>query len=133
MPTPTRALTNNYNDCKLVRLDPNDPKSPMVVTQEGYIPGDATFQMRLFFLQRDGFWIDEVARSTRPDNETRDIVFETAAEVIQMLSSLFGKPLVRQVAVSAADVEAYSNRVRGHSSEEIARQFLSRYRASRGS
>jgi hypothetical protein len=66
---PTRALTNDYNDCKLIKLDSNDPKSPLVVMQEGYAPSDATCRMRMFYLQRDGFWIDEIARSTLPDSE----------------------------------------------------------------
>lgn len=80
MPTPSRALTNDYNDCKLIKLDSNDPKSPLVVMQEGYMPSDPTCRMRMFYLQRDGFWIDEIARSTRPDTESGDVVFETSAE-----------------------------------------------------
>jgi hypothetical protein len=27
MTTPSRALTNDYNDCKLIMLDANDPKT----------------------------------------------------------------------------------------------------------
>ena len=65
MSTPSRALTNDYRDCKLIKLDSNDPASPLVVMQEGYAPGDSKCRMRMFYLQRDGFWIDEIARSTR--------------------------------------------------------------------
>ena len=61
MPTPTRALTNNHNDCKLIKLGTSDPKSPLTVAQEGYAPSDATCRMRMFYLQRDGFWIDGIA------------------------------------------------------------------------
>ncbi len=133
MPTPTRALTNNYNDCKLIRLDSDDPKSPFIVAQEGYIPGDPTFRMRMFYLQHDGFWIDEVARSTRPDSEAGEVVFETTADVLQVLSGLFGKPLIRELPVTAADIEAYGTRIRGHSPKDLFRQFLARYRAAKGS
>jgi hypothetical protein len=133
MPTPTRALTNHYNDCKLVKLDPEDPASPYVVMQEGYEPSDPTFRMRMFYLQRDGQWIDEVARSTRPDSEAGEIVFETSAEAVQALGALTGKPVIREVPVSEADVKSYLARLSGGSSaQDLLRQFLARYRATKG-
>ena len=132
MPTPTRPLTNNYNDCKLIQLDSNDPKSPLVVAQEGYSPGDPSCRMRMFYLQRDGFWIDEIARSTRPDTEAGDVVFETSADALKALSGLFGNPLVRELPVTEADIQAYMARVKGGSPEELLRQFLARYRAAKG-
>ena len=132
MPTPTRALTNDYNDCKLIKLDSDDPKSPLVVMQEGYSPSDPNCRMRMFYLQHDGFWIDEIARSTRPDTEAGDIVFETSADALRALSGLFGKPLIRELPVTQADAQAYKSRVQGGSPEELLRQFLARYRAAQG-
>jgi hypothetical protein len=132
MPTPPRALTNDYKDCKLIKLDANDPKSPLVVAQEGYAPSDPNCRMRMFYLQRDGFWIDEIARSTRPDSEAGDVVFETSAQAMQALSGLLGKPMIRELPVTDADIQAYMTRVRGGSSEELMRQFLARYRAAKG-
>lgn len=132
MPTPIRTLTNNLQDCKLIRLDANAPKSPLVVMQEGYAPNDPSCRMRMFYLQRDGMWIDEVARSTRPDSEAGDIVFETSAEALQTLSSLFGKPIIRDLPVTEADVHAYIARAQGGSAEELFRQFLARYHSSIG-
>jgi hypothetical protein len=132
MPTPTRALTNDYRDCQLVKLDTDDPKSPLVVMQEGYVSGDPLSRMRLFFLQRDGMWIDEIARSTRPDTEIGDIVFESYAEAVQTLSTLLGKPMIRAIPVTEADTQAYIARGRATSAEQIARQFLARYRAAKG-
>jgi len=131
MPTPTRALTNSYQDCKLVKLDANDPASPLVVIQEGYAPSDATFRMRMFYLQRDGMWIDEVARSTRPESEVGDIVFDTSADAIRTLSGLFGKPLIREIPVTEADIQNYMATARSGSSEELFRRFLTRYRNSK--
>ena len=132
MPETTRVLTNSYLDCKLVKLDPNEPRSPVIVLQEGYAPGDPGCRHRLFLLQRDGMWIDEVARSTRPDSEAEDIVFETSAEALEVLSSLAGKPLVREVPVTEADVQTYLARAKSSPSPEAAlREFLARYRASK--
>jgi hypothetical protein len=127
-----RALTNNLQDCKLIRLDANDPQSPLVVMQEGYASSDPSCRMRMFYRQHDGMWIDEVARSTRPDRETGDIVFETSAEALQILSGLFGKPLIRDLPVTEADVHAYIARAQSGSAQELFRQFLGRYRSSKG-
>jgi len=132
MPTPSRVLTNDYKDCKLIKLDANDPKTPLVIAQEGYAPSDPNCRMRLFYLQRDGLWIDEIARSTRPDSEAGDVVFETSAEALKVLSGLFGKPFVRNLPVTEADAQAYMARMQGGSPEEMLRQFLARYRATKG-
>jgi len=64
-----RALTNDHKDCKLIKVDPDDPTSPYGVMQEGYDSNDPRYRMRMFYLQRDGQWIDEIARSARPDSE----------------------------------------------------------------
>src|SRR3954463_10280117 len=127
MPSLIRALTNDYKDCQLVKLDAKEPKSPLVVLQEGYDPSDPNCRMRMFYLQRDGFWIDEVARSTRPDSEAGEIIFETAADAMKVLSTLVGKPFLRELPITQADTQAYIARARGGSSEDIARQFLARY------
>ncbi len=60
-----RALTNDHKDCKLIKLNPADPTSPYAVMQEGYDSADPTCRMRMFYLQRDGQWIDEIARSAQ--------------------------------------------------------------------
>ena len=132
MPTPQRALTNDYRDCRLIKLDASDPATPLIVAQEGYAPSDPNCRMRMFYLQRDGFWIDEIARSTRPDSEAGDVVFDNAADALKALSGLLGKPLVRELPVTDADIQNYMTRVRGGSPEELLRQFLARYRAAKG-
>jgi len=48
MPIPSRALTNDYNACKLIMLEANDPTSPLVVTQESYAPSNPNFRKRVF-------------------------------------------------------------------------------------
>lgn len=133
MTTQLRALTNSLPACQLVKLDANDPKSPVVVMQEGYSPSDPTCRMRMYFLQRNGMWIDEIARSTRPDTEAGDVVFESGAEAMQTLGNLHGRPLIRELPVSESDVRAYLSRVQSSSAADLLRDFLARYRASKGS
>jgi hypothetical protein len=131
MPTPTRVLTNNYQDCQLINMDSDDPKSPLVVIQEAYAPGDQTCRMRLFYLQRDGFWIDEISRSTQPDSDIGDVVFETSTEAIETLAGLLGSPLIRELPVTEAEILAYMSKMRGGSPGDLLRQFLARGRAAR--
>jgi hypothetical protein len=127
-----RTLTNDYKDCHLIKLDTSDPRSPFIVTQEGCAPDDPLARTRMFYLQRDGIWIDEIARSTRPDSEAGDIVFETTSEALRLLSTLFGKPVVRELPFTDADVEAYIAKAKSASSPQAAyRDFLARYRAAR--
>ena len=127
-----RYLTNDFQDCRLIRLDPAESRSPVVVLQEGCAPNDNTCKTKMFYLQRDGKWIDEIARSTRPDGEAGDIIFDTPGEAMQLLSGLLGKPMVRDLPVKESDVEAYITRMKSIGSPEAAfRDFLARYRASK--
>jgi hypothetical protein len=132
MPTPARALTNDYKDCKLIKLDAADPTSPFVVMQEGYSPGDPNCRMRMYYLQHDGMWIDEISRSTLPDSDMGEIVFEKSADAMRCLSSLAGRPFVRELPVTENDVRNYMARAQSGTAEELFRQFLARYRAATG-
>jgi len=132
MSGPKRTLTNDYKDCQLIKLDPSEPGSPLVVTQEGCAPDDPLCKTRLFYLQHDGKWIDEVARSTRPDSEAGEIIFESVGDAFHLMTSLFGKPVVRELTITDADIEAYIARVKSVKSPEAAyRDFLARYRATK--
>ena len=127
-----RALTNDYKNCKIIKIDPADPTSPYGIMQEGYDPNDPTYRTRMFYLQRDGQWIDEIARSARPDSEGGDVLFKTSAEALELLGTLRGKPVVRDLPVSKDDVKNYLSRVgSGSSPQELLRQFLARYRAAK--
>jgi len=115
----------------MIRLDPAERHSPFVVLQEGCAPDDMQARTRVFYLQRDGVWIDEVARGKRPDAEIGDIIFETTAEAFQLLSRLFGKARVRDLPITEADVEAYIEKVKSFTSAEDAYlDLLARYRSA---
>jgi hypothetical protein len=127
-----RTLTNDYRDCQFIKLDVAVPRSPIVVSQEGCAPNDVLGKTKLFYLQHDGKWIDEVARSTRSDLEGGEIIFDTPGEALKLLASLFGKPVVRDLPTTTADVEAYIAKAKAVSSPvEAYRDFLARYRAAK--
>ena len=69
-------------------------------------------------------WIDEIAHSALPHTEAGDIVFETSAEAIEAVSTLFGKPLIRDLPVTEADARAFIALVKSGSPEDVLRQFL---------
>ena len=129
---PVRYLTNNYKDCRLIRLDAGDSRSPIVVVQEGCAPNDPILKTKLYYLQRDGKWIDEFARSTLSDSEAGEIVFESAGEVVQLLSTHFGKAEARVLPVTEEDVDRYVAKMKTFSSPaEAYIDFLARYRAAK--
>ena len=87
----------------------------------------------MFYLQRDGQWIDEVPGRTRPDSEGGDVLFESSAEALELLGRLRGKPVVRDLPVSKDDVKNYLARVgSGSSPQELLRRIFARYRAAKG-
>ncbi|HEY2341395.1 MAG TPA: hypothetical protein VGH90_00135 [Chthoniobacteraceae bacterium] len=131
MPAPIRSLSNDYRECKLIKLDPNDPHSPVAVSQEGYSPSDPTCQMSLYYLQRDGKWIDEFSRSSVAAKEPVEIIFDTSADALQVLSKLVGKPAIRSLPVTEAEIREYIAKAKDVSTS--IRELLARYRAAKAS
>jgi hypothetical protein len=127
-----RTLTNDFKDCRLIKLDPKESGSPLIVCQEGVAPSDMMCKTKMYYLQHDGQWIDEIARSTLPDSESGEVIFESPTEAINLLSRMFGKPKIREIHVTEADVEAYIERMKKIASPEVGyREFLARYRAAK--
>ena len=133
MPTPSRALTNDYKDCKLIKLDSNDPKSPLVVMQEGYAPERSELP-DAHVLPPARRILDRRNRPQHacPTAKPATSFLKPPPKRSQALSGLLGKPLIRELPVTEADIQAYKTRVQGGSPEELLRGFLARYRAAKG-
>lgn len=127
-----RTLTNDYSDCSLIRAEPDNPASPFIVAQRGADPEDPTFLQAVFYLQRDGLWIEETANGCRPMQDRYKVVFESVQDVVEVLGKMTGKPEIERIAVTAADLQAYIARLKSTTTEEIVRSFLASYRASKG-
>jgi hypothetical protein len=128
-----RALTNAYHDCALINLEPQTPGGTYVVAQKGYAPGDPALRERLFILQRDGRWLDQVAHHALPPEEQFQGVFETVEEVIDVLRNLTGAPVVVPFHVTEDHVRTHlQNLQTSGSTEAMIRKFLAKYRASKG-
>jgi hypothetical protein len=95
-----RYITNNYLDVRLGSLaswsragefSPHDLGGPYVVTQEGYDPDDAKLIPDEFILSRSGEWLSLSFFFQMPEPDRANFVFPTAAEVMQIISSLPSK------------------------------------------
>jgi hypothetical protein len=95
-----RNITNNFRDVRLGSLAswsrahefiPHDPGGPYVVTQEGYDPDDAELTPDEFILGRSGEWLSLSFFFQMPEPDRANFVFSTAAEVMQIMSSLPSK------------------------------------------
>lgn len=128
-----RTLTNDYTDCTLIRVEPDNPNSPFVVAQIGADPVDPTYRQALFFLQTDGTWIEEAAQASRPQEERFRIVFDTLADVMSVLGELTGAPEVERMELAAADIQIYIQRLKTSTIEQVVHTFLASYRASKRS
>ncbi len=96
-----RSITNSFLDIRLASLaswrraneiNPHDRGGPYVVMQEGYDPEDLTMSGDEFVLGRSGKWLSLAHFYHMPVPERRaEFVFGTAAEVMQMMSTLPSK------------------------------------------
>jgi hypothetical protein len=132
MATAVHAITNEYNACHLIKLDTKDRNTPFVVVQEAYDPRDLSSRQQMYYLQRDGLWIDEIACTMLPDSELDLVVYETSGDALEVVSHLVGKPMIRRFPVSAADVQEYVAKMKSIGSPEAAfHRVLARYRAAK--
>jgi hypothetical protein len=99
-----RAITNNYQDVRLVSLRdwkraqevmPRDHGGPYAVLQEGYDSGDFKMLPEEFVLGKSGEWVSTGIFFKLPAELRRqEFVFGTAAEVIRLLAGLSGSPRI---------------------------------------
>jgi hypothetical protein len=87
--------------------------------------------MSLYYLQRDGKWIDEFSRSSVAAKEPVEIIFDTSADALQVLSKLVGKPAIRSLPVTEAEIREYIAKAKDVSTS--IRELLARYRAAKAS
>lgn len=102
-----RNITNSFQDVQLASLAswkqaneifPRDRGGPYVVLQEGYDPEDLSVTPDEFVLGRSGKWLSLSHFFRMPVPERRaEFVFGTAAEVMQIMSSLPSKAQIVRV------------------------------------
>lgn len=126
-----RALSNDYKLCQLVRLEPDVEDTPFVVMQEAYDPEDPKMRATLFWLQRDGTWVDDLARSSLTLEQKLEAVFESATEAMTRLSSLPPKPEIMRVELTGEVLLERIEALSGQNAQDVAREFAQIFRESR--
>jgi hypothetical protein len=128
MPT----ITNNYRDAHILNLGSGDERGPYLVTQTGVAPNDSLPKERMFVLRPDGRWVDFNAYACQGKPEAMDeIVFSTAAEVMETFAKLFGRPQVLDLPVDEVGLKAWIERQKGGNPLEAARAWAAGYKERR--
>jgi hypothetical protein len=100
------ALINSYLHCQLVDIGAGEGRhGPFIITQAGFDPEDLYMSESVFYLRRDGLWIDEIAQISRPDEERMLILYEDAEEAAKALKFLGGTPLIVRYPLSKSAIQ----------------------------
>lgn len=79
---------------------------PYLVRQEGYEPGSNTFKPQHFILQKDGFWLNNLAFVLLPEKAQEAQLFPSMREVARFLAGMAATPLQTNSALPAEVSEA---------------------------
>lgn len=89
------ALSNNYDDCEVLNLEPDDPRrGPFVVTQNAVDADDPQQRENMYLLRRDGAWIEYATHALTPEGERVPIAFDGLVEIIRLMESLPSRPKI---------------------------------------
>lgn len=93
------ALSNNYDDCEVLNLEPDDPRhGPFVVTQNAVDTEDPQQRENMYLLRRDGAWIEYATHALTPESERVPIAFDGLVEIIRLMEELPRQPKVVRAA-----------------------------------
>lgn len=111
-----RNITNNFQDVRLVSLaswrqanefTPRDRGGPYAILQEGYDPDDPKLIAEEFVLGRSGRWVSLGIFFRMPVPERRaEFIFGTAAEIMQLMSSLPPKAAILRTGAKEEEAPA---------------------------
>jgi hypothetical protein len=91
------AISNNYLDCEVLNLDPQDPEhGPFVVTQSAVDASDPAQRSNLYLLRRDGVWIEYATHALTPESERVPIVFDGLGEIVRLMEDLPSDPEIER-------------------------------------
>ncbi len=122
------ALSNHYSACEVLDLDPSAERGPFVATQRAVDPDDPRQQENLYFLRRDGVWVECATHMLSPGPGRVSVLFDSLSEIITLLAELPPKVKVHRAAlVDPACLAAMMQQVEaeggllGHIRNQVAR------------
>ena len=123
-----RTITNHYRDAQVLNLGSGSARGPFLVTQSGVAPNDGKARQRMFVLRPDGKWVDFNCYACQDRPEVMDeLVFNTSAEVMQVLARLSGQPEVVDLPIDEAGLKAWSLRQTSGDLVQAARAWAQQY------
>lgn len=89
------TISNDYNRCELynVASAPNG-RGPFFIRQLGNSPGNASLSNDPYLLRKDGVWVLTLRVYTLSEADQQQFMYDTAAEVMQVLDGLDGPPVI---------------------------------------
>ena len=127
-----QALTNDYNRCHLVNLDPADGiGGPFAITQTAYYPEDARMTEAVFLLGRDGTWVDELALAKVPQDRQLSFFFASSGEAMKAMSALTGQPVIERYALTDLDLRERVAAWQAGGFQQRVRAIVERFREER--
>jgi hypothetical protein len=107
------SLSNNYLDCEILNLDPDNPRhGPFVVTQSAVDANDPRQIQNLYLLRRDGVWIEYATHELTPESKRIPVTFDGLGEITKLMSGLMGNPqIVREEDLDQAMLSQFLQQV----------------------
>jgi hypothetical protein len=89
------TLTNDYNRCELYNVaSAPTGRGPFFIRQLGTSPGNISISNDPYLLRKDGVWVLTLRVYTLSEAEQQQFMYDTAAEVMQVLDGLDGPPVI---------------------------------------
>lgn len=91
------TLSNDYNRCELYNAAsaPNG-RGPFFIRQLGRSPDSTTLNNDPYLLRKDGVWVLNLRVYTLSEAEQQQFMYDTMADVVQVLDSLEGPPVIEE-------------------------------------
>ena len=127
-----QTITNDFRAVRLLNLGSGSARGPFLVTQVGVAPNDDKARERMFVLRPDGKWVDFNCYACQGRPEVMDeLVFNTSAEVMQIMARLRGKPEVVDLPIDEAGLKAWSARQTSGNLVQAAQAWAPQYQERR--
>ena len=125
-----RFITNNYRESQVLDLGSEGTRGPFLVMQIGVAPNEEVPKTRMFVLRPDGRWVDFSAYASQGKPEAMDeLVFFSMAHVMTTFGRLTPRPLILNLPVDAAGLDAWLERTKDQDLLVLAREWAKGYRA----
>lgn len=125
----SKALTNDYGDCRLINLGSDENGGgPFIIAQKAYDPKDEQSIESVFLLRPTGVWINELAQEGLTEERRLEILFGSVAEAVKLLESLSSTVQIERHEVTEQDLRNRVAALQGGGYERRLQRMAEEYR-----